>query len=397
MRRLGIAIIGYGGVGRLHGLAWRAIPFHYGLPSDTTRIVGVSRRHAESAEQAAREAGCAVSATDYHDLLTRQDVDVADVCLPNVHHAEAIAAAAAAGKHVYCEKPLAMSVAESRRLVHTVEQAGVKAQVGFNFRFFPAITRARQLIGEGFLGRVFSFRGCFYRSSYVNPDKPLSWRLRKHIAGGGALFDLGSHVLDLIYYLLGEFEAVLATMETLIAERPVAAGALEHGPVDVDDLAILQLRMAGGALGTVEVSRMGTGATNDLAIEIYGERGALRFAADQPSWLHVFDTRDPDQPQGGLSGFRKVQAVGRYAGWKVPDWSMAPGFAGTFVEAQYSFLRAVADDQPTSPSFMDGVRIQEIMEAAGRSSSERRWVSIAEVRAAEPEGLPRPPHASSSG
>ncbi len=337
MRKLGVAIVGYGGVGRVHALAYRAIPFHYGFPSDLVRLVGVSRRRPEAAALAAREAGCPVGAADYRDLLARNDVDVVDICLPNALHAEAIAAAAAAGKHIYCEKPLALTVAEGREIVRAVEQAGVKAQLGFNFRFFPAITRARQLVSEGFLGRVFSFRACFYRSSYIKPDKPLSWRLRKEGAGGGALFDLGSHVLDLLYCLLGDFDAVLATMETLIKQRPVQAGAHDVGEVDVDDLAILQLRMASGALGSVEVSRMGTGATNDLAVEIYGEKGALRFRADEPSWLHVFDTRDPDQPLGGLSGFRKVQTVGRYAGQKVPDWTMAPGFVGTFVEAQHSF------------------------------------------------------------
>lgn len=383
MRTLGIAIIGYGGVGRIHGLAYRAIPFHYGLPGDFAKIVGVSRRRPDAAEQSAREAGCAVWTTDYRDLLARDDVDVADICVPNFQHAEVIAAAARAGKHIYCEKPLAMDVAECRQIVRAVKQAGVKAQLGFNFRFFPAITRARQLVGEGFLGRVFSFRGCFYRSSYISPDKPLSWRLRKDIAGGGALFDLGSHVLDLVYYLLGEFEAVHATMETLIKERPVAAGASERGQVDVDDLAILQLRMASGALGAVEISRMGTGATNDLAIEIYGEKGALRFAADEPSWLHVFDARDPDQPQGGWSGFRKVQSVGRYEGQRVPDWSMAPGFVSTFVEAQYSFLKALSDGRPASPGLVDGMRIQEVMEAAERSSAEQRWVAISEIRTPE--------------
>jgi predicted dehydrogenase len=379
VRTLGIAIVGYGGVGRVHALAYRAIPFHYGLPSDIARVIGVSRRRPESAQLAAREAGCAVWTADYRDLLARDDVDVVDLCLPNVLHAEAIAAAAAAGKHIYCEKPLAMTVAESREIVRAVEQAGVKAQLGYNFRFYPAMTRARQLMQVGFLGRVFSFRACFYRSSYINPDKPLSWRLRRESAGGGALFDLGSHVLDLVYWLLGDFESVLATTETLIRQRPAKAGATELGEVDVDDLALLQVRMASGALGSVEVSRMGTGAANDLAIEIYGEQGALRFSADEPSWLQLFDTRDPDQPLGGLSGFRKVQAIGRYADLKVPDWTMAPGFVSTFVAAQYSFLKSVSEGGPASPDFVDGLRVQEIMEAAQRSSTERRWVRIAEV------------------
>jgi predicted dehydrogenase len=380
MRPLGIAIIGYGGIGRLHALAYRSIPLHYGIGSDIVRLVAVSRRRPEQAELAAREAGCPVWATDYRDLLTRDDIDVVDICLPHAAHAEAITAAAAAGKHIYVEKPLAMTAAEAGAVARAVEQAGVTAQLGFNFRFFPALTRARQLVSDGFLGRVFSFRGCFYRSSYINPEKPLSWRLRAETAGGGALFDLGSHILDLVCWLLGDCDSVLATMETLIRKRPVKAGSAELGDVDVDDLAMLQLRMASGALGSVEVSRMGTGATCDLAIEIYGEKGAIRFSAEEPSWLEIFDTRDPDQPAGGLSGFRKVQTVGRYDGWKVPDWTMAPGFVSSFVESQYSFLKAVSDGRPGSPGMTDGLRIQEIMEAAQRSSAERRWVPVAEVR-----------------
>ena len=126
--------------------------------------------------------------------------------------------------------------------------------------------------------------------------------------------------------------------------------------------------------------REGTGAANDMKIEIFGDKGALRFSADDPSWLEVFDTRDADQPLGGLSGFRKVQTVGRYAGQKAPDWSMSPGFVRTFVESQYQFLKAVSDDLPTSPTLADGLRIQEVMEAALRSSDEKRWVSLSEVR-----------------
>ncbi len=381
MRKLGIAMVGYGGVARLHTLAYRSIPYHYGLTTDTVRIVAVAENKPDAAKQAAREIGCDIWTTDYHELLSRDDVDIVDVCVPNFKHAEIIVAAAEAGKHVYCEKPLAMSVAEGQQIVRAIERAGVKAQLNFNFRFFPAVSRARQLIAEGFLGRVFSFRGCFYRASYISPDKPLSWRLRKDVAGGGALFDLGSHVLDLIYYLLGDFGSTQATVETLIKERPVAPGAAEKGPVDVDDIVLMQLRMADGALGSVEISRMGTGATNDMVIEIFGEKGALRFASDDPSWLQVFDTRDPDQPLGGMSGFRKVQTVGHFAGQKVPDWSMPPGFVGTFVESQYSFLKAVAEDLPTSPSLTDALRIQEIMEAAVRSSDEQRWVTIDELRA----------------
>ncbi len=377
MKKLGLGMIGYGGIGRVHAMGYRDIPFHYGLPADTFKIVGVATTRPETAQAAAQEIGCEVWTADYRELLARPDVQVIDCCAPNQRHAEIVLAAAQAGKHIYCEKPLAMNVTEGQRMVEAAAKAGVKTQMTFNFRFFPAISRARQLIEAGFVGRVFSFRGRYYRASYIDPNKPLSWRLRRDVSGGGALFDLGAHVLDLIYYLLGDFGSVQATLETLIKERPLAAGSVEKGPVDVDDLALLHLRQADGTLGLVEISRMGTGATNDLQIEIFGDRGAIRFNAIDPSWLEVYDVRDPDQPLGGMRGFRKLEAVQRYEGQKVPDWTMTPGFVRTHAECQYQFLKAVANDTSTSPTLADGLKVQAVMEAAIRSSSEGRWVEVA--------------------
>lgn len=379
MKQLGIAMIGYGGIGRVHAMGYRAVPYHYGLPADTFKVVGVATTRLETAQKAAGEIGCQVWTVDYRDLLARDDVDLIDCCVPNYKHEEIVLAAAEAGKHIYCEKPLATNVAEGRRMVEAAEKAGVKTQMTFNFRFFPAIIRARQLVEDGFLGRVFSFRGRYYRSSYISYDKPLSWRLRREIAGGGALFDLGCHVLDLIYYLLGDFGSVQATLDTLIKERPISAGAMEKAPVDVDDIALMHLRMADGALGLVEISRMGTGTTNDLQIEIFGDRGAIRFNAADPSWLEVYDVRDAGQPLGGMRGFRKLETVQRYEGQKVPDWSMPPTFVRAHTECQYQFLKAIQQDTAPSPTLADGLRVQEVMEAAARSSAESRWVTIEEI------------------
>jgi predicted dehydrogenase len=236
------------------------------------------------------------------------------------------------------------------------------------------------LVDKGFLGRIFSFRGRYFRSSYINSDKPLSWRLRKEISGGGALFDLGSHVFDTLYYLLGDFGSVQATLDTLIKERPVAPGASEKGAVDVDDIALMHLRMADGTLGNVEISRMGTGVTNDMQFEIYGDKGAIRFRSEEPSWLEVYDVRDPGQPLGGMRGFKKLETVQRHEGAKSPDWSMPPGFVRSHAECQYRFLKAVVEDTDPAPTLADGRRVQEIMEAAIVSSAQNRWVSVSEVR-----------------
>lgn len=379
MKKLGIALIGYGGIGRVHAMAYRTIPFHYGLPADAITIVGVATAHRQTAERAAREIGCAVWTADYRELLAREDVAIIDCCVPNCQHAEILIAAAAAGKHIYCEKPLAMNVAEGQQIVEAVKNSGIKTQMCFNFRFLPAILRAKQLINQGFVGRVFSFRGRYYRASYINRDKPLSWRLRKDVSGGGALFDLGAHVLDVIYYLLGGFGSIQATLDTLIPERPIAAGSQEKEPVDVDDIALLHVRLADQTLGLVEISRMGTGTTNDLQIEIFGENGAIRFNAADPSWLEIYDVRDAEQPLGGMRGFRKVETVQHYDGQKSPDWTMSPDFIRAHAECQYQFLNAISEDRPASPTLADGLRIQEAMEAAVRSSAEKRWVTIEEV------------------
>ena len=374
-----IGMIGYGGIGRVHGMAYRSLPFHYGLPADAVRIGGVATTRAETAQAAAAELGCDFWTADYRELLARPEIEAVDICVPNHMHAEIVEAAAAAGKHIYCEKPLAMNVAEAQRMVEAAARAGVKTQMTFNFRFYPAVLRARQLVEEGFLGRIFSFRGRYYRSSYIDPNKPISWRQQKAIAGGGTLFDIGSHILDMLYSVVGEFAAVQATLDTLIAERPVAPGATERVAVDVDDIALLTLRTKAGVPGVVDASRMGTGLTNDIGFELFGEKGAIRFSGLDPAWLEIYDVRDADKPTGGVRGFRKVETVNRYAGQKAPDWSMAPDFVRTHAECQYQFLKAVAEDKPTQPTLADGLHIQAVMAAAETSSAEGRWVEIAEV------------------
>lgn len=376
VKKVGIGMIGYGGIGRIHALAYRAIGFHYGLPADTAHIAAVATSTPKTAQKAATEIGCDSWCADYRKLLDRDDVDLIDCCVPNDAHEQVVCDAAAAGKHIYCEKPLARTVTEGRRMVEAVRRAGVKTQMTFNFRFFPAITRAKQLVDEGFLGRVFSFRGRYYRASYISGDKPMSWRLSRQVSGGGALFDLGSHLLDLIYYLLGEFGSVQATLDTLVAKRPVAAGSSQMADVDVDDIALMHLRMVDGTLGLVEISRMGTGATNDLVIEIFGDRGAIRFNAANPTWLEIYDTQDASEPLGGRRGFRKLETAQRYEGQVAPDWSMTPGFVRTHVECQYRFLRAIGEDLSSSPTLDDGLHIQKVMEAAQQSSLAQRWIRI---------------------
>ena len=375
MKPIGIALIGYGGIGRVHAQAYRSLPFYYGFPSENIRIVGVATAHKESARQAARELGCEVWSDDYRTLLEHRAVDIVDCMTPNHNHCEVVCAAARAGKHVYCEKPLALTLSEGHTMLRAVADAGVRHQMTFNFRFFPALIRAQQMIAEGRIGRLFSFYGRYFRPSYINPQRPLTWRLQKKY-GGGALTDIGSHIIDVANWLLGPVDSINATLETFIPTRPRSDDPQRVGTVDVDDYNLVQMRLANGGVGIVEVSRMGTGSTNDMSIEIYGSKGALRFYANNPSWLEYFDNAEGDQPLGGTRGFRKVETVQRYPGQKAPDWTMPAHFGRTHAECQHSFIRAIQEDREASPSFRDGLAVQQIMHAAYESSAQGRWVKI---------------------
>jgi len=379
MKPVTIGLIGYGATGRVHALGYRAIPFHYGLPAESVQIGGVATSNASSAAKAAQEIGCSYWTADYRELLARPEIQAVDINVPNHLHEEIVLAAAAAGKHIYCEKPLAVSVAQGKRMVQAADDAGVITQMTFNFRFFPALERARQLIGEGFLGKLYSFRGRYYRSSYIDPAKPLSWKLRSETSGAGALYDLGAHIVDMLYSLLGEFGAVQASLETVIRERPVAVGATEMAPVDVDDIALLHVRLRDGTLGVVEASRLGTGFTNELTFEIFGEKGSIRFDAADSAFLEVYDVRAAAAPMGGRRGITRIEVGNRYPGAKVPDWTMAPGFLRAHAECQAAFLRAVAEGRPSSPSLADGLHVQALLEAALHSSRQQRWVSVDEI------------------
>ncbi len=379
MNTLGIALIGYGAMGRAHGMAYRDIGFHYGLPANAIKIVAVATTRAESAHKAASELGCEIATTDWHSLLNREDVQVIDICTPHAAHEEQVIAAAQAGKHIYCEKPLARNMDEAQRMAAAVRNAGVKLGLTFNFRFFPCVMRAKQLIDEGFLGRIFHFHGRYFRASYIDPERPMAWRLRKAQAGGGVLIDSGAHMLDFAQWLLSTspITEVRAMLDTPHATRPTSKGNTEREVVDVEDLAFVQARLSNGAIGTLEASRMATAATNDVWFEVRGEHGALRFTLEDPNWLYVYDSRSPDKTRG----FTRVETVARYEGALAPDWTQPVGISRTHTECQYQFLRAISDEREPSPGLDDGLRVQALVDAAYRSAASggqqmNGWASV---------------------
>ena len=379
MKELNIAVMGYGMIGRLHSVNYRELPFIY--PETIKPVLNtVCTSRPETAEAARTEAGFLSAKTDWRAVVEDPKIDVVDVSLPNNLHRSVVEAALAAGKHVYCEKPLAGTIDDAKAMVAAAE--GGEGQFGmvFQYRFLPAIIRAKQLIDEGRIGRVFTYRAEYLHSGYQNPDRPLSWRMKKEEGGSGALGDLGSHVIDLVRYLIGEFSSVQGNLETFIRGRPVSKGSSELGEVTVDDVAWLQTRMANGAVGSIEASRFATGTLDDLRIWIYCERGALKFDLMDPSFLYFFDETKKGGAYGGERGWQRMETVSYYPGAKTPPSRAPIGWIRSHAENQYQFLKAVVEGRDPAPSVYDGLKTQLIIDAAERSSDENgSWTTVSQA------------------
>lgn len=376
VKELGVGCVGYGFIGKVHTYAYKNISFYYDPPPARIRLVGVCTAHKETAEKGLAD-GYELATTDFEELLRRPDIDIINVCTPNSLHKDQVIAAAEAGKHIYCDKPLARNLAEAREMAEAVKKAGTFCGMALQYRHIPAVLRAKQLVDEGLIGEPFSIRGAYLHSGYVDPDRAISWRMRRSESGAGALFDLGSHVLDLMRFLCGEFASVSADTEIFTRERPAAPGSAERAVVDVDDLAVMRLRMKNGMLGTCEASRVATGSNDELRVELHGREGAILFNHQDPNWLYVYDRRRAGGPYGGDGGFTRIEAVMRYpAPAKLPGPKFSPGWFRFHVACLEAFVESVVEGKEPMPSIADGLAVQEVMEAALISVREGREVSL---------------------
>jgi predicted dehydrogenase len=376
MDHIGIGMVGYGMIGRVHCLGYRDLPILYPGQLPGIQLAAICTRHEETAKASMQEAGFQAWYTNIDDLLKDGTVNVIDCCVPNDAHHAVIKRALLAGKHVYCDKPLALNTAQASDLLQVAERAGVQVGMTFNYRFLPAIMRACEILHAGELGEVFTFRLDYLHSGYQDPARPMGWRLRKEQAGGGALVDLGAHLIDLLRHLLGEIETLHCSTRTFIQQRPVSAGASDMERVQVDDAAWVQARLHNGAEGSLHVSRFATGAQDDLSLEIFGSLGGLRFNLMDPNWLYWYDARRPEGATGGERGWTRVETVQRYPGSSGLPARAPVGWGRTHTENQYAFLRALHLDQPCSPNIMDGYINHLVIEAAYVSAETGDWVKV---------------------
>ncbi len=301
LKTLRVGMIGHGFMGKMHGHAYRSLPFYYDPPPAKIVLAGVATNTETSWKRAVEEWEYEFGTTDYSEICTRDDIDIVDCCTPNCHHKDVLICALEHGKHVYMDKPLSCTLDEAKEMSACARQhPGQITQMAFQYRFIPAILRAKELIDSGALGQIFSARVCYLHAGYVDPKRPFSWRLDTAISGkGGALFDLGAHVVDLTRYLLGDITEVFHLGETFVKERPAADDPSKKIPVEVDDVSLLTFRLKNGGIGTLESSRFATGVQDEVRFEAHGSKGAIRFNLMQPNYLEFYDATAPGGAYGG--------------------------------------------------------------------------------------------------
>jgi predicted dehydrogenase len=379
---IGVGLVGYKFMGRAHSNAYRQVATFFPNVALKPEMTAVCGRDAAAVQQFAQQFGWRSTETDWKKLIARQDIGLVDVSTPGDSHAPIAIAAAENGKHVFCEKPLANTLAEARQMRAAVQKAGVVGMVNFNYRRVPAVALAKELIDSGRIGQIYHWRAVYLQDWIMDPNFPLVWRLNKDAAGAGALGDLGAHIIDLARMLVGEITTVTGLTETFIKQRPVlagttgglgAAGGAEMGEVTVDDAGLFLARFANGAVGTFEATRFANGRANYNSFEINGSKGSIVFNLERMNELNVLFSDDPPE----VRGFRNLLVTDGGAHPYVGAWWPAGhiiGWEHTFTHGVLDLLGGIAVGKSPHADFEDGLRCQAILDAIERSAGSGSWV-----------------------
>ncbi len=373
---IGVGMLGYAFMGKAHSNAFKKLPYMIYPPPAIPKLIAIAGRNEESVREAAKRYGYEGYYTDWKAMLKDDRIQLFDNGGPNDAHAEPCIAAAQAGKHVLCEKPLARSAKEAAAMLEAVQKAGVVHMVAHNYRFVPALRLARDLIASGKLGEIYHFRAVYLQEWIMDPDFPYVWRLDKRISGSGTLGDLGSHIIDLARFLVGEPRKVTGMAKTFIKKRPIPGGGI--GDVTVDDAFMAMMEFENGALGTLEASRFCAGRKNHQVLEINGSKGTLVYNLERFNELDVF-WKD-EQPRE-TQGFHNVLVSEAYHPFWKNWWPQGHmiGWEHTFVHEMAHLFDAIVNKTPIAPygaDFEDGYKNAVICDAILASAETEKTVAI---------------------
>lgn len=377
MKELGVGIIGYGFMGKMHTYGYKTIPLYYSNLPYKIKLKGICDTVDGVAESAKQQQGFEFATINPDDIINNKDIDIISICTPNVFHKELVMKALKAGKHVYCDKPLTSNSEESTEVLDLLRNLkNQTTQMALQLRFYPATLLAKQLIEEDKIGRPYLFRASYLHSSGTNPNKALSWKQDKKFGGGGVLLDLGSHAFDLMYHLLGEYEKVYTVLDIAYEQRPNKDGDIVK--VEGEDTSITMVKMKNGCPGIVEASKVATGTNDELRFEIHGEKGAVRFNSMDPGYLEYYDNTVKEGSFGGDKGYIKIDCMSKFEkpGGMFPNPKFTLGFTRPHAHALFNFIDNVSKGQESSPSFAEGAYIQHVMEQCYLSADENKWIDV---------------------
>lgn len=379
---INVGLVGYKFMGKAHSNAYRQVAHFFPDVKLHPVLKALCGRDEAATRAAAAQLGWEQVETDWRRLVARDDIGLVDISTPGDSHAPIALAAAASGKHIFCEKPLANTLDEARQMRDAVAQAGVVGMVNFNYRRVPAVQLAKRLIDDGRLGKIYHWRAVYLQDWIMDPNFPLVWRLQKDQAGSGTLGDLGAHIVDLARMLVGEITSVTGLTETFIKQRPLEASSDSAlgakagegmGEVTVDDAALFLTRFESGAVGSFEVTRFAKGRANYNSFEINGSKGSLRFNLERLNELEVLLEDD----QADVAGFRNVLVTNGGQHPYMSAWWPAGhiiGWEHTFTHGVYDLLNGIAARQSPPATFEDGLRCQAVLDAVERSAGSKQWV-----------------------
>src|SRR5918997_4254285 len=380
-RPLNVGLVGCGFMGRTHSNAWGKVNHFFDLEYQPV-LKAVCARNPDEVRGFAAQWGYASTETDWRALVARDDIDLIDIASPNDTHAEIAVAAAAAGKMVTTEKPLACGGAESERMVEAVDAAGVPNMGWYNYRRVPAVTLAKQLVDEGRLGQIFHYRAKFLQDWTISKDLPQGgaalWRLDVNVAGSGVTGDLLAHSIDTAMWLNGPITRVVAKTQTFITERKHAVtGKVE--PVGIDDACMFLAEFANGSMGTFESTRYARGRKNYNTFELNGADGSVYFDLEEPEYLQYFEytqQQSGKKTESHLTGWRKIHTTNAEHPYMNRYWvpGTTIGYEHTFLNALADFVMGIESGKPTQPDFRNALQTQRVCDAVLESARSGKWM-----------------------
>lgn len=364
--KLNIGIIGFGYMGKMHAMCYENIKFYYNTDLEVNLYAVVTSKTQEELPVKFKK----IYST-YEELLMDENVDVIDICSPNYMHAQVLIKAIEKNKHIYCEKPLSINLESAKMVMEAYKKYNYSkvSRVTFEYRFVPAIIRAKEMIDEGRIGKIINFNFRYYGCEFLDPQRPISWQSDKEMSGGGVLYAMGTHSLDLIRYLVGDVKSVFAQKKTHFKKRKLKENPSVVKDVNIEDIINIQMNCDNEVMGTLILSQVAAGSGIDFTFEIYGENGCIKFNHENPNVIYYFDNKDEKEPHGGFGGFKSIETTQKYGKAAVfPPPRVNISWSRYHIASLYQFLNGVSTETKVHPDIVDGYAVQLLTDAIYKSA-----------------------------